>query len=138
MAANNLTGESNMTASTESINDTPEESGIIVDPNLTRNDGKVYVITKKYERYDDTKESEESQDDPIELNTELEDIELNHSRVASMANFTALTKTETIGLRNNLITQIEGIAQLTNLREIEFYDNQITKIENLDSLVNLE
>lgn len=117
-----------------------EASGTIIDPNKTMNDGKTYAITKKFEKYnDDTKESDDSQYEPIELDPEAEDIDLNHCRVATLDNFTVLRKAETIGLRNNLITKIEGLSHLkTTLRELELYDNQITKINNLDSLVNLE
>ena len=107
---------------------------------MADNNNKVYVITKKYENYDDDNTLKtESSDQPIELDIEAEDIDLNHCRVASMANFTVLTHTKTLGLRYNLISKIEGICQLVNsLREIELYDNQITKIENLDTLCNLE
>ena len=84
--------------------------------------------------------SDENNEDNEEINLDLEalEIELNHSRVKSMAIFSVLTKTEFLGLRNNMIKKVEGLNQLMTLKELELYDNQITKIENLDSLTNLE
>ena len=78
--------------------------------------------------------------DEVEVSLDLDalEIELNHSRVSSMAVLSVLTKTECLGLRNNIIKTIEGINQLLGLRELELYDNQITRIENLDALVHLE
>lgn len=114
---------------------------LICDPNLTLNDGKAYVITKRPESSSGKSHSEAAAADPtpIELVADAEEVDLNHCRVATMANFTVLQKAETIGLRNNMITRIEGISQLVgSLRELELYDNQITRIENLDELVNLE
>lgn len=139
--------EKNGTATAEqpSVGDDKEvdPASLICDPNLTLKDGKTYVITKRPESSShknlDGSSAQVEDPTPIELVADAEDVDLNHSRVATMANFTVLTAAETIGLRNNLITRIEGIAQLQNsLRELELYDNQITVIENLESLVNLE
>lgn len=111
-----------------------EKSENIFDPNTFKNDGKTYLILKKYESYDDNKDVDP---EPVVLDTETEELYLDHARVLTIKNFNVLTKTETLSLRNNLISKIEGISQLSTLTSLELYDNQITKIENLDSLVNL-
>lgn len=114
----------------------PEESQLC-NPNRFLNDGRTYVITVKYTKFDQNSPGDE-EPNYIALDVDASEIDLNHCRVATMSNFNVLTKTEFLGLRNNMIKQIMGIEQLTMLRELELYDNQITKIECLDSLTNLE
>lgn len=118
-----------------------DPASLICDPNLTLKDGRTYVITKRPESASGKSGNTAGEDDPtpIELVADAEEVDLNHCRVATMANFSVLLKAETIGLRNNMISRIEGICQLGScLRELELYDNQITRIEHLDELVNLE
>lgn len=68
----------------------------------------------------------------------LQEVDLNHRRIAKIENLEALTCVETLCLRWNLIKKIENLHTLTMLKELELYDNQITVIENLSMLVNLE
>lgn len=114
------------------------EDPTIFDPNQSRRDGKTYVITRQYRMRNEDPNDDRMENEVISLDLDATEIDLNHSRVATIANFNVLTKTEFLGLRNNMIDKIEGISQLTSLRELELYDNQITKIESLDALVNLE
>lgn len=117
-------------------NSTTDEDPTIIDPNKTQNDGKTYLIMKRYEKYEDSDEQDDYE--PIALDIDSTELELTHCRIATTKNFDILTKTEFLGLRNNLITKIEGFIQLITLRELELYDNQIEKIENLTNLINLE
>lgn len=96
-----------------------DDGSIVWDPNQTLNDGKLYAIVKKYPSMGADDLQEEL--DPIELDLDAEEIDLNHSRVVTMRNFVRLTQPRFLGLRNNLLSNIEGLNQMVNLRELELY-----------------
>lgn len=125
-----------MSSESDSIYDGDRDDPTIFNPNLTINDGKHYLITKRYERFNDDN-NDDNQDESIALDLEAEELDFTHCRIATIKNFDVLSKTIVLGLRNNLITKIEGLNRLTMLQELELYDNQITLIENLDCLENL-
>lgn len=130
-----MSNETNNNDNNVAVEEVPEDPTII-DPNKTLNDGKTYLITKRYEKYEDSEESTDYE--PMELDLDSKELEFTHCRIATIKNFNVLNKTEFLGLRNNLINKIEGLTQLITLRELELYDNQIEKIENLSNLINLE
>lgn len=107
---------------------------IIWNPNETLNDGKLYAIVMKYPTFDNVPDDP----DPIELDLDAEEIDLNHSRVVTTENFDRLTKPTFLCLRNNFLKEIQCFGQMINLKELDLYDNQLTKIINLEQLVNLE
>ncbi|XP_077292848.1 uncharacterized protein LOC143915901 [Arctopsyche grandis] len=83
-------------------------------------------------------DDEDGDEEPLVLDPETLELDLNHRRMRKIQDLEPLTKLERLCLRWNLIKKIENLNTLTTLVELEFYDNQITCIENLDCLVNLE
>uniref|UniRef100_UPI0035901D9B protein phosphatase 1 regulatory subunit 7 isoform X2 n=1 Tax=Myxine glutinosa TaxID=7769 RepID=UPI0035901D9B len=86
---------------------------------------------------------EQGQDMPvdigsIELDSDAEEVDLNHCRIGKIERFETLRNVRVLCLRQNVIKKIENLESLTMLQELDLNDNLLTRIENLNALESLE